>query len=234
MSRVLRSFAAVLALLGVVALGACASWPETPALPEVAQPVLAKAKAGDAEAMEAIGQLYHYGDAGTPRNLAVAFSWYLRAAERGLGSAQDYVGMFHAGGLGGAKADCGDAIRWFERAVASGWGHSRNNLAWMLATCDDARWRDGARALSLVQALIAQDGPGPDSLSTLAAAFAEIKDYERAAAAMAESLRAMEADAGASPQAVRNARQRLEAYRAGKPWRGIAFAEPEVYSEPTK
>ena len=113
-------------------------------------------------------------------------------------------------------------------------------LAWPLAAVgtdrafNDARWRDGARALSLVQALIAQDGPGPDSLSTLAAAFAEIKDYERAAAAMAESLRAMEADAGASPQAVRNARQRLEAYRAGKPWRGIAFAEPEVYSEPTK
>lgn len=229
-----RMAASILAWLAAVALGGCASWPGTPGLPEVAQPVLAKAKAGDAEAMEAIGELYHFGELGAPRDLAVALAWYRKAAERGSASAQDSMGMFHAGGLGGAKKDCGESIRWFERAVAAGETQARNNLAWMLATCEEARWRDGARALKLVQSLISQDGPGPDTMSTLAAALAEVGDFARAADAMAEALRLMEASLSPSPQALRNARERLAAYRAGKPWRGIAYAEPEIYSEPKR
>jgi hypothetical protein len=62
--------------------------------------------------------------------------------------------------------------------------HSRNNLAWILATSSDARVRDGAKAVDLAQQAVALSG-GREAqfVRTLAAAYAEIGRFADAIAA---------------------------------------------------
>jgi len=56
-----------------------------------------------------------------------------------------------------------------------------NTLAWQLATCPDAKIRDGTRAIRVAkQACEATDWSDPSILDTLAAAYAESGDFESA------------------------------------------------------
>jgi uncharacterized protein len=109
-------------------------------------------------------------------------------------SAQDYVGLFYAGGLGGVQEDCKESIRWFLKAAKSGNIESKNNAAWMFATCIDARHRDGKEAVRLAQEAIFQLGPTASYVGTLAAAFAEIGEFEKAIELQEESLSRMRLD----------------------------------------
>jgi arylsulfatase A-like enzyme len=69
----------------------------------------------------------------------------------------------------------------------------RNALAWALATVPDAALRDGARALALARAAVAEtDGRHPDYLDTLAAAYAETGRFEQAVAAQRRALAILE------------------------------------------
>ncbi len=59
------------------------------------------------------------------------------------------------------------------------YGHAYNNLAWLLATCENHQYRDGGQAVAL--ATKAYDiGKRALNLDTLAAAFIENKDYDKA------------------------------------------------------
>ena len=89
-----------------------------------------------------------------------------------------------------------------------------NNLAWMLATCSDARLRDGARAVALArQACQATDGKHPFCLGTLAAALAETGAFAEAAHWQMEALELY-------PEEEKPAgRSRLALYQAGQPYR---------------
>lgn len=87
-------------------------------------------------------------------------------------------------------------------------------LAWILATSDEDSLRDGKRALQLAQHGVAAGGreqAGP--LETLAAAFAETGDF---AEAVRWQRKVVEL---ASEPAQTQARQRLQLYEAGKPFR---------------
>ena len=68
--------------------------------------------------------------------------------------------------------------------------NARNDLAYLLATAPDPAVRDGKRALELAQQVI-QETPDqrPDFIDTLACAWAELGDFERA---VRESKRAIE------------------------------------------
>jgi len=91
-----------------------------------------------------------------------------------------------------------------------------NNLAWFLATCPDARWRDGPAAVELAERAAAATGhEDPSILDTLSAACARAGDFD---AASRWQARAVEL----APPAGRAAlEQRLARYRQGE-----AYAEP--------
>jgi tetratricopeptide (TPR) repeat protein len=61
--------------------------------------------------------------------------------------------------------------------------HSRNNIAWVLATISDASLRNGSRAVEFAeQAVQLSDGREPRFMRTLAAAYAEIGRFSEALA----------------------------------------------------
>ncbi len=89
-----------------------------------------------------------------------------------------------------------------------------NNLAWLLATSPDGTVRDGTRAVSIAERLVAS-APTAATLDTLAAALAEAGDLEGAAATAERALEAARDD----PVLAADVAARLEMFRAGRPYR---------------
>jgi Flp pilus assembly protein TadD len=91
-------------------------------------------------------------------------------------------------GLGNAllgKGSLQEAIAHYEKALALAPEdpHSRNNVAWVLATASDASIRDGTRAVGFAQAAVQlSGGREPRFLRTLAAAYAESGRFSEALA----------------------------------------------------
>lgn len=99
-----------------------------------------------------------------------------------------------------------------------------NQMAWMLSVCPDPEFRSGQRAVTIARKAIAL-APGPDSLDTLALAYAEAGDYEKA---IAHQTRLIElADQGRFPLS-RGAKKKLATFQAGLPWRVTSLAGEET------
>lgn len=115
------------------------------------------------------------------------------------------------------------AIADFSRALelAPDRPEPHNNLAWIMATCWNADYRDAEAALKHAQRAVELLPDQPDPLDTLAAAQAESGQWE-AAVATQEKVVAMQAKAGQS-SALEQAQQRLSYYKAHKPWRDWAY-----------
>ena len=93
--------------------------------------------------------------------------------------------------------------------------HVYKNLAWLQGTCPQAEYRNGAEAVvNATRALELAQGKAPEWLEILAAAHAEAGQYEEAVRRQLEFV-------PAAPLAVKAAAQdRLDLYRAGKPFHG--------------
>ncbi len=92
-----------------------------------------------------------------------------------------------------------------------------NNLAWMLATSSKAEFRDGTQAVQLAERACELTHYGePLFLGTLAAAYAEAGRFPEAVTT-AEKAEQLATSAGLTAVAAKN-RQRLEFYRAAKPY----------------
>lgn len=100
-----------------------------------------------------------------------------------------------------------------------------NNLAWLLATCPIENCRDGAAAVENSHhalALMKKNFPSADDalvaghFDTLAAGYAETGDFRRAVEAQQQALAMLK---GQSPEQIKSYTERLESYRAKKPWR---------------
>ncbi len=96
---------------------------------------------------------------------------------------------------------------------------TRNGLAYVLATAPDPALRDGGRAVRLAEAAVAEsEGRHPDYLDTLAAAYAEIGDFERAVAEERRALAQLE-DRDVPDAIVGLFRRNLARFEAGEPLR---------------
>lgn len=114
----------------------------------------------------------------------------------------------------GATGDFDDAIK-YNRRLASAY----NAKAWLLATCVDAHYRDGAQALKLAKKAISlQDGW--QFHETLAAAYAETGSYGDAAREEQGAIDTAPADTAADT--MKKMRARLALYQANTPYRDEA------------
>ena len=108
-----------------------------------------------------------------------------------------------------AIADCNKAIR-LDPKYASAY----NNRAWLWATCPDAKYRDGKKAVeSATKACELSEWKEPNDIGTLAAAYAEAGDFDAAMKWQSKAI-ALLTDAR-----TREDRSRLKLYQEKKPYR---------------
>ena len=112
-----------------------------------------------------------------------------------------------------------EARNYFQRAVEIQPHYilAENNLAWLLATSPDAALRQGDKAVELaMDADQSSNGQNPMILMTLAAAYAEARQFP---AAIATVQRALNLDAAhANPDLVQTLQAQLQFYQAGTPF----------------
>jgi tetratricopeptide (TPR) repeat protein len=91
-----------------------------------------------------------------------------------------------------------------------------NSLAWLLATCPDPEFRDGKRAL-----ILAKRGkelnPGSYNLDTLAVAYAENGDFQKAIETQKEVIRLLEEND--DERLIQECKKHLNSYQKREAWR---------------
>jgi len=126
------------------------------------------------------------------------------------------------GGLYSSLGQYGDALAYLETAYAAHPGDVTvaNNLAWVLATCPEARYRDGARALRLAEwACKATAYKSPPLLDSLAAAYAELGQFDQAVRTTQQALEIVRTNPKASTETLES---RLKLYQSRQPYRESA------------
>jgi tetratricopeptide (TPR) repeat protein len=103
-----------------------------------------------------------------------------------------------------------------------------NNLSWVLSTSPEDNVRNGKRALELaLKACELTQYAKPHILSTLAAAYAELQQFDKA---IEWSEKAVELGRKEENEQVEQLEQELKGYRENKPWR----EKKEVEDKPAK
>ncbi|PIW62524.1 tetratricopeptide repeat protein [Shewanella sp. CG12_big_fil_rev_8_21_14_0_65_47_15] len=148
------------------------------------------------------------------RDLAVAEHWYKTMGERGSRWAQFRLGFIYASGGDGVVRNCGKAVEQFTQVgddVALG------NVAWILATCPEAEYRDGNKAVELSLQLLKVNENDPTNLDNLAAAYAEIGDFGAAISTQQKAIEALKMSAEITK--TNEFMQRLQTYEQKRAYR---------------
>ncbi len=119
-----------------------------------------------------------------------------------------------------AKGDYKEAIRDFDQAIKSGLADAKayNNLAWILATHEDSQVRDGAKAVHLAEkACELTEYKLPYTLDTLAAAYAELGQFDKAVKTAEKAMQL--ARAAKNEKLAKDIQSNLELYKAKRPYR---------------
>jgi TPR repeat protein len=124
-----------------------------------------------------------------------AVKWFRKAAEQNYATAQYQLGVCYAKGRGVA-ADMAEAMRWYRKAADGGEVPALNSLAWILATSEDSAIRDGSNAVVFAEkAVAATNRKSPNDLDTLAAAYAEAGQFEKAVSTEQEAMALLQTEA---------------------------------------
>jgi eukaryotic-like serine/threonine-protein kinase len=161
-----------------------------------------------------------------------AVALYRQAADAGDGFAQASLGRLYASGRGAPK-DLAEAAKWYRQAIEkfrldadNGRAISMIELARLLATCDVAELRDGPRAVTYGEKVVAVTGrKTPDALAALAAAYAETGQFDKAVATQKEAIAALTSEQSQRPFAAQ-----LKRYEAKTPTRDSDFAKDETFA----
>lgn len=177
------------------------------------------AKQGDVESQSMLGRGFLEGRFG-PVDEASGRQWMQRAIAGGSSSASFQLGwwLFHDKATPEAKQE---ALALWRADSEAGSSYARNSLAWSLCTSPTPAIADHTGGAAIAAAL---DGPDKDpqahELDTLAACRAAIGDFagaiglqERAIAAAGDPAGDAEAE-----QTLKEYRERLALYQAGKPY----------------
>ncbi len=169
---------------------------------------------GSALAQSSIGTMYVRGQ-GVPQDYEQALVWYRKAADQGLYDAQNAIGLMYCRGHG-VQQDYERALNSFRKAADQGGPRGYNGLAWFFATCREARYRDGERAVSFAKKAVAEDKNVWYFRGTLAAAYARNGQFDLAVDAQEAALTLLRKDA--LPEEKKNkwladAQKRLELYK---------------------
>ena len=92
-----------------------------------------------------------------------------------------------------------------------------NHISWILATCPNAIYRDGAKAVEIAEKGL-ELGKDPSILDTLAAAYAEAGKFEDAIKIEEEVILMLKKEENASFQ-INECTEHLNYYKSHKPWR---------------
>jgi len=123
------------------------------------------------------------------------------------------------GGLLSSAGRYGEALAHLEAAYRVNPGDVAivNNLAWLLATSPEATHRDGPRAVRLAEwACKTTSYKSPPLLDSLAAAYAQIGQFDQAIRTTEQAIEIVRRNPKASTETLES---RLKLYRAGLPYR---------------
>ena len=124
------------------------------------------------------------------------------------------------------KGSLNEAIAHYQTAstLAPDDPHSRNNLAWILATSSDDKIRDGGKAVEFAQQAVAiSGGREPQFIRTLAAAYAESGRFSESIATAQQA--AMIANMQGKRRLANNLEKDLLLYRAYLPLRANSLGD---------
>lgn len=173
------------------------------------------AKQGHAKAQQTLADLAFEGSLMT-RNLLMAKQWYTALSQQGNKWADFRLGFIYASGGDGIERNCGKAVEQFKLV---GDEVSLGNAAWILATCPEDQYRDGDQALQLSLNLLKDNQQDPSTLDNLAAAYAEIGNFDAAISTQQKAIEALALTADKSKTVEFNLR--LETYQNFEPFREV-------------
>ena len=147
------------------------------------------------------------------------YDWAVADFKKAIEKKSDFIEAYYSLGLTKKKLlQYQSAIMSFETALKLEPKHikSLNGLAWILATCNDPKFRDGKRAIKLSKKAVDLDY-NPVNLDTLAAAYAENGEFGKAESLQQEVINFLR---GKADRAVlEQCNQRLLSYKNRHPWR---------------
>jgi uncharacterized protein len=191
--------------------------------------LLRAANGGYTRAQLRAATLYFSGR-GVPQSHRHAFFYYQLAAQQGNAAAAHKLGIMYSVGMGTPR-HCGESVRWLMQASNGGEDKARAHLAWMLATCPEAEHRNGVLAVKIAEQLVGESKhEDAEHLDTLAAAYAEVGAFRRAAQTALEAVKLAQASGRKALASLFLKRARL--YEAGKPYRNIHYKRHVVHIKP--
>ena len=169
---------------------------------------------GDPIAETNLGWMYHEGK-GVPQDYRKAVELYQKAADQGDAVGQAYLASQYAEGKG-VPRDYQKAVELFHKALNQGPDPNvYNDYAWFLATCPEASQRNGKEAVTYANKACQLSGwKQANFIGTLAAAFAEVGDFDAAV-----RYEKQEMAAGSDYPDRQTMEKALKLYGEGKPYR---------------
>ncbi|MDA0786518.1 MAG: tetratricopeptide repeat protein [Proteobacteria bacterium] len=140
---------------------------------------------GHVKSMNNIGTMYAQGK-GVSRNYSLAAFYYRRAAAQNDARAAYNLAIAYEHGRGVEQSDA-EAVSWYRKAAERGLVEAMNAMSWILATSSDFTVRDGAQAARWAQDALKRQ-TSSKNLATLAAAQAELGEYNKAVATIDQAI----------------------------------------------
>jgi TPR repeat protein len=145
------------------------------------------AEAGDTRAQFNLAAMYSQGQ-GVPKDDNEAAKWMRKSADQNLAAGQFGIGSMYAHGRGVSQSES-EAVKWYRKAVEQGDLAAMNNLAFLLATSTDPGVRNPKEGVAVAQRAVEAETDNPVYLDTLATAYFESGEPDKAAESERQALR---------------------------------------------